>query len=257
MTSSMSIFSGNRSGSMGSTTVLVDYKRLLSENPEYVATVSIPDLGPYTAISGLMDIDGNFSFGADTQYNDVMPASDWLSEMQKYYNVAQNAGNHPQVAFQSLRLSEQQFTGFNIKPFSVSLKVPVITQLDDPYTIVIKLLSYCIGYRHGDGEAGAGNITLLGKEVSREFILYAPHMYRVVYSDDLGGYRDEPKNAAMVSIGSRFCFRNMLITSVSGEYSNVVYSDGKVTDVQIRFDFKPWRQPNLGTIYQWHNKSVR
>lgn len=251
----MQIYKPKSSGNNRS--VLIDYKRLLNENPHYVASVNI-DGSTSQPIQGIIVADSQFAFGATTQYSDSIPPDQWSKKFNTWAGLGANAAQQPQVALQSLRMSEQSFNGFNVNDFSINLTIPVITQYDDPYTVGMRLLSYCVGTRFGknsDVTETDNTLQAAASQVGYEMILKAPNNYHVIYDDSkLSGGNDRPVGSATIKIGERFMFEQCLITSVTCNYSNVVYSDGKVTWVGIDFSWKFWRSPTYADVQRWHRR---
>ena len=68
---------------------------------------------------------------------------------------------------------------------------------------------------------------------------------------NLGGEGDDPRGCATIQIGNRFLFRRVLVTDVSVDFNNIIYVDGKVTNMTARVSFKPWRQPDLAEMKSW------
>lgn len=269
MTSSYSAYTPPISSSF-TPTKYIDYNILKEENPDNICTISTyqPDDGVTSStIVGIIDATSVFSVGAKAEYKDFMDNLKSFRELQQWQGIissgvsSENNLKIPQVSFQSLRLSEQQYLGSTVNSLSVVLNIPIISQNDNPWDIAIGMLEYVIGDR-SDGTINIptdnkifGNLQTFGNGALKEFLMYAPHHYRVQWADNNltqnGGSDDIPRGCATVKIGRRFNFEKVLITDVGCGFNNLTYNDGKCTNLKINVSFKPWRTPTLSDIKSW------
>ena len=248
----------------------INYAYLESTNPESICTIQTykPDYGGENKVSGILDPSSTFGLSASAEYKDYMSNLKSFQEIQQYIGLAGSlAGNNnlrpSQVSLQSLRLSEQNYMGSSIGNLSVKFSIPIVATEDNPWTIATTMLAYVVGER--TNAIDVSQTPLLNKmqtftgEVEKELLLYAPHRYRVDWSQGKGsgGAGDEPHGCATIWIGTRFTFKKVLITNVSCTFSNYVYRDGKCTNLDIQVSFKPWRMPDMFDVEKWFGVADR
>ena len=247
-----------------SSTKYIDYDRLKHENKENLCTISVNNSSA-GSITGILDTQSNISIGAKADYKDYWDNLQAFQTLQNYQGLVGSAAGGekqmPQVSLKSLRLSEQNYMGSTVNDFNIKINVPIISQNDDPWGIAIGMLEYVIGERSSDISISdifgieSNKIQSFVSGAEKELVIYAPHRYRIRWSNNditkAGGAEDRPEGCANIRIGSRFKFDNMLITNVSCDFNNIVYVDGKVTDLGIQFSFRPWRLPDLSEVKRW------
>ena len=249
----------------------IDYDRLKQNNPESVCTIRtylgktetqyIEKYGSLPSIDGILDSTSLIGLQGVARYQDYMSNLNIFRELQQYLGMmgSLGGGKVPQVSLQSLRLSEQNYMGSEVKvPSGLKLSVPIIAKKDDPWKIASNLLSYVIGVRPNAQPIPQGGwgekLKAFGANTMNEFVLFAPNNYSVKWVNGdkiLGGSDDYPQNAVEVLIGTRFWFRPVLLTDVSCSFSNNIYVDGKCTNLDITFSFKPWRTPDVNEVRSW------
>lgn len=248
-------------------TKYIDFNRLKSENPENLCTIFVENNPTAATIVGIIDPLSITSLGASAQYQDYFSNMQSFKQLQQYVGLISSATGTeegrqmPQISLQSLRLSEQNYMGSTVNDMSLKMNVPIISQNDDPWTIAIGMFEYVLGERAGDIDIAdylgvhSEKIQSFVSGAQQELAIYAPHRYRVRWSSNSvtapGGDKDKPEGCATIKVGSRFKFRNMLITRVDCSFNNVVYRDGKVTNLDIQFSFKPWRLPDIAEVKSW------
>lgn len=269
MTSSYSEYVNPFNSNRTKPTKYIDYNMLEKFNQENLCTVGTylnKDNRLNGSITGIIDPLSKFSLVGTAKYQNNMDNLETFQTLQKYQGIGNSMANStgaelPQMSFQSLRLSEQQYMGSEIQDMSIMINVPIISSNDNPWEIAYSLLEFVLPVRPNDtqiksGESLSGKAQAFGQALSRELVLFAPKGYRVKWDGDLnvdstGGYNDEPQNCATVKIGQRFLFDKVLITRVSCEFNNKIYVNGACTLLNVQFNFKPWRTPTASEVRHW------
>lgn len=254
----------------------INYKMLERQNPENLCKITvykplesmvssgareIKENLNYSSVTGIISPTTNFTMGASSSYQDIIGNVKWLDTLQQYVNIGgtmAGSDENPisQFAFKSLRLSEQQYMGSKVNDFSINLQIPILSREDNPWKIAKGLFEYVLSERGGTFNSGNSQITSFVQSSQKELVLFAPHRYRINWQNNdltsnLGGEGDDPRGCATIQIGNRFLFRRVLVTDVSIDFNNIIYIDGKVTNMSARVSFKPWRQPDLAEMKSW------
>lgn len=239
---------------------IIDYEVIKRNNPNYILSLFVP-LTP-GANAGNYQIDGiitnsSMTIGARSNYEDMLPASGFIEKLNKHVTGVGGAiTNKPQVALQSLRMSEQHFMGYEVSPISFEMTIPILTSYQESPSVAARtLLTYAVGVRAGDSEY-SNNIrptSSVYSSAANEFVVYAPHRYKVNWQTGgaAGGANDTPEGAATIIVGNYYRFNDMLITDASATFDNIFYNDGKPRRVKLSFTARYWRNPRMGDIASW------
>ncbi len=231
--------SGTSSSGVGSSMAGQLFLTKMLKNPNYKTTITLP--GSMGQVVGFCE--GPFSFSGTADWKPIVDLGQLEDQLSSAYAITSTLSNQAtgnkaaQLSFKQVRGTEMRYSGSGTPTFQFKLILPSY----DPNASLkpiqaVRLLLRCVFPEYTQTGSGLQ-------------MLQAPLGYGITSGTTAG--QDTPFGTVTITRGKFFKAPNMLVKSVSTEFSQECMEDGKPLYVNANIEVIPWRCTHYSEAMSW------